>query len=271
MTNVFMHSGHKSAKKGFTLIELLVVIAIISIFASILFPVFARARENARRASCMNNLKQIGLAIMQYTQDYDERYPAALDGPAGGPYNTHVTTGWPGAKFSINGSSHLVSWMDMIFPYVKSTQIFVCPSQPDSHTLTGGLWDASFYGYNSGISGYGNDRYGKPWGSRNMGNLLAEIQRPSETIMVMDYLSQYNDQVSAITFVNSAAGTNTNVSPHFSGTNIGFADGHAKWMKTSQIVGTYTYNTPTSSTQAACQNAPTTCAWLNPLWNPFIG
>src|SRR5690606_29481911 len=60
---------------GFTLIELLVVIAIIAILASILFPVFARARENARRASCLSNLKQIGLGIIQYTQDYDERYP----------------------------------------------------------------------------------------------------------------------------------------------------------------------------------------------------
>ena len=65
-------------KKGFTLIELLVVIAIISTLAAILFPIFARARENARRASCMSNLKQIGLGFMQYTQDYDEEFPPAL-------------------------------------------------------------------------------------------------------------------------------------------------------------------------------------------------
>jgi len=65
----------RNNKSAFTLIELLVVIAIISILAAILFPVFGRARENARRASCMSNLKQIGLAIMQYTQDYDEKYP----------------------------------------------------------------------------------------------------------------------------------------------------------------------------------------------------
>src|SRR5690606_24524842 len=61
--------------KGFTLIELLVVIAIISVLSAILFPVFARARENARRASCMSNLKQVGIAVMQYVQDYDEHYP----------------------------------------------------------------------------------------------------------------------------------------------------------------------------------------------------
>ena len=64
-------------RKGFTLIELLVVIAIIAILAAILFPVFAKAREKARQASCQSNLKQIGLAFVQYTQDYDEKYPLA--------------------------------------------------------------------------------------------------------------------------------------------------------------------------------------------------
>src|SRR5215216_4432933 len=65
-------------RRGFTLIELLVVIAIIAILAAILFPVFARARENARRTSCLSNLKQLSLGIMQYTQDYDERLPQAM-------------------------------------------------------------------------------------------------------------------------------------------------------------------------------------------------
>src|SRR5690606_11463989 len=73
-----MSQQHKTATpRGFTLIELLVVIAIISILAAILFPVFARARESARRASCLSNLKQIGLASMMYVQDYDEKYPVA--------------------------------------------------------------------------------------------------------------------------------------------------------------------------------------------------
>src|SRR5689334_5202516 len=70
----------QAAKPGFTLIELLVVIAIIAILAAILFPVFARARENARRASCQSNLKQIGLGIMMYTQDYDETFPRSAIG-----------------------------------------------------------------------------------------------------------------------------------------------------------------------------------------------
>ena len=66
-------------KSAFTLIELLVVIAIIAILASILFPVFGRARENARRASCQSNLKQMALGLKQYTQDYDEKFPLAAN------------------------------------------------------------------------------------------------------------------------------------------------------------------------------------------------
>ncbi|HEX8235949.1 MAG TPA: DUF1559 domain-containing protein [Abditibacteriaceae bacterium] len=100
-------------RSGFTLIELLVVIAIIAILAAILFPVFARARENARRASCQSNLKQIGLGFMQYTQDYDEKYPIKVSEGTG-------------------GSARL--WIQTIQPYVKSTQLFACPSNPQNRT-----------------------------------------------------------------------------------------------------------------------------------------
>src|ERR1035437_1858197 len=84
------HPG--AALRGFTLIELLVVIAIIAILAAILFPVFAKARENARRASCMSQLKQLGLGMMQYTQDSDEAYPAGLKNN-----NNWLGIGWAGA------------------------------------------------------------------------------------------------------------------------------------------------------------------------------
>jgi prepilin-type N-terminal cleavage/methylation domain-containing protein/prepilin-type processing-associated H-X9-DG protein len=95
----------KRISSGFTLIELLVVIAIIAILAAILFPVFARARENARRASCQSNIKQILLGVTQYTQDYDERFPRP-----------------------IAVSPALAQWSDLLQPYLKSTQIFECPS-----------------------------------------------------------------------------------------------------------------------------------------------
>lgn len=111
------------ARSGFTLIELLVVIAIIAILAAILFPVFARARENARRASCQSNLKQIGLGVMQYLQDYDEKYPRA---DPGGIQAYYV----PGQGTSYDGYFPYGHWRFTIQPYVKSTQLFACPSSP---------------------------------------------------------------------------------------------------------------------------------------------
>lgn len=116
-------------RRGFTLIELLVVIAIIAILASILFPVFGRARENARRASCLSNMKQMGLGIMQYTQDYDETYPQAY--------------WYPNDSSSAGGYAH---WSGTIQPYVKSNQLFVCPSDKN-----GGLAPTNYIGDNEGF------------------------------------------------------------------------------------------------------------------------
>ncbi|RYG65392.1 DUF1559 domain-containing protein, partial [bacterium] len=126
-----MHNVNSTIRqqRGFTLIELLVVIAIIAILAAILFPVFGRARENARRSSCQSNLKQIGLGIMQYVQDYDERLPGATDGTGGvsqfGGWMYYDVFGRPATFRPANGS---------IFPYIKSTQIFVCPSDSTGQT-----------------------------------------------------------------------------------------------------------------------------------------
>ena len=108
-------SRAQNRRKAFTLIELLVVIAIIAILAAILFPVFARARENARRSSCSSNFKQIGLGLMQYTQDYDERFPLSAISQV---------------RPSVDGTP--IGWADAIQPYVKSTQILQCPSEPNA-------------------------------------------------------------------------------------------------------------------------------------------
>ena len=118
--------------QGFTLIELLVVIAIIALLAAILFPVFARARENARKSSCANNLKQIMIGVAQYTQDYDEAFPNGHTSVAGQP-----------------GGANQVFWGQLIFPYIKSTQSFRCPSDSSAPAPAAGVanWCQNVVGF----------------------------------------------------------------------------------------------------------------------------
>src|SRR6056297_3423700 len=110
-------------RHGFTLIELLVVIAIIAILAAILFPVFARAREKARQASCLSNVKQMGLAAMMYVQDYDETMPPARCYNATIPYTMPNGDTWDSWG----------PWFALIQPYAKNPQIFICPSAQESY------------------------------------------------------------------------------------------------------------------------------------------
>ena len=105
-------------RRAFTLIELLVVIAIIGILAALLFPVFGRARENARRASCQSNLKQIGLGLLQYSQDYDEILVA----------DWYSSTNSPGNTYAPGQTQVGYKWMDAAYSYIKSEQIFLCPT-----------------------------------------------------------------------------------------------------------------------------------------------
>src|SRR6478672_5411714 len=107
------HQIRRSSRYGFTLIELLVVIAIIALLAAILFPVFARARENARKSSCLNNMKQFGLGIAQYTQDFDE-----------------TLVPWEGGYALASGTR--ATFDVLLIPYLKSPQLMQCPSDATS-------------------------------------------------------------------------------------------------------------------------------------------
>jgi len=123
----FNHNNQSKSSiiKAFTLIELLVVIAIIAILAAILFPVFGRARENARRSSCLSNMKQLGLVIAQYTSDYDGRFPTS------------------------SGDSWWGAWPQKTQPYVKSLQVFFCPSDPKGATQPTDTWKGTRISYAS--------------------------------------------------------------------------------------------------------------------------
>ncbi|MFW5868006.1 MAG: DUF1559 domain-containing protein [Armatimonadota bacterium] len=202
-------------RKGFTLIELLVVIAIIAILAAILFPVFARAREKARQASCLSNVKQLGLAIMMYTQDYDETLFYS---------NNH-------------GHPHTL-WAEVIYPYVNNYQVFLC-------ITGGGRTGPNEWNYGDTWSFPVNPGYG--WNTHLAGKALAEIDKPADVITIGDCSHEafanlpgriawakasdrvhYSDGYHAWPNGNSDY-MKDEFSRHNGGENHAYADGHAKW------------------------------------------
>ena len=265
---MMIHTSKKQAnsishtsRSAFTLIELLVVIAIIAILAAILFPVFARARENARRSSCISNMKQIGLGVFQYLQDYDEKFPLAVTG-------------------RYYSATESMGWADEVQPYLKSIQIYQCPSEttpPSSNPPARANSGRSYtdYWYNCGLSWDGDVSNPSYNSSVNQSALL----NSSLTIMngeggqdnnnLGDTTSRANGQGS---FGNTGVGNPGTVGTlndkakgnglggggfrHLEGTVLSFADGHAKWFK-----GNGPNTAPTiyvlNSSFAVTQNNPT--------------
>ena len=206
----------RSKRRGFTLIELLVVIAIIAILAAILFPVFARAREKARMASCQSNMKELALGVLMYIQDYDERLPGMYqDIPAPITYQC---------------------WTGSIYPYVKNGQVYICPSANQAAS-------SSVYPFDAGAPWNGNG-WEHTWGSYgcntrimdcHIGVNQADIEDPAGTIMLAEAHTSY--LVCDPSQPGYAPGTwyNYITMAHFDGSNVAWVDGHVKWMRDTEL------------------------------------
>jgi len=227
----------KRQKRGFTLIELLVVIAIIAILAAILFPVFSRARENARKTACLSNLRQIGTALMMYCQDWDERFPPA----------------WLCDPHYATGRGSFVAWFPALGPYVKNQQVFECPS------TNGDKYSEIFMGYwwippdwrGTIRHSYGYNMYTGIDGNCVLvrgGRSLASIPNPADIVAVGECAhtfihTQWGGGYPVpecgrfqVGYAQTCAawcwqgGRDERYTRHMGGSVICFADGHAKWV-----------------------------------------
>lgn len=214
-----------SHRRAFTLIELLVVIAIIAILAAILFPVFVRARENARRSTCQSNLKQNALGFLQYTQDYDEKFPCRYQ--------------------LINGVA--VGWAEVIQPYTKSTQLLQCPSEKNAPGTvpTANLY--TDYAYNSCVGdtittdGLGNGN--GSGGGYPLGANLASFTATAVTVLLFESDSTQQGKSSSgyfgydwnLNYLPPTGLYGTSSRRHFDGSNFPFADGHVKFLLPTNV------------------------------------
>jgi len=204
--------------RGFTLIELLVVIAIIAILAAILFPVFAKAREKARQTSCLSNLKQLGLAFHQYTQDYDERWPLTA----------FTLPGGAGSGSTDAGTTEL--WYHPLNPYIKNYQLFKCPSA--TYNPMGVTGPSGKPTYNAGAAyGWAAWHIGTAQYSLLSGVADAQILDPAQTLVCADAKGYYRVTGQLDGLYNDVLLDGR----HNDGVNVLFCDGHSKWMMVTDL------------------------------------
>ena len=214
--------------KGFTLIELLVVIAIIAILAAILFPVFAKAREKARQTTCSSNLKQIGIAMNQYSQDYDEylvnNFAYAPNQPAG--------------TFIMDRCGRPMRfWTNLLEPYVKSGAVYICPSGEivaNSEAPTGActVFVPRSYNMNADVSGC----------CLNVGSRkLSDVTKPSETFVMADAGVHRLFGPSFGPLDDLTVGWPWVKNRHSEGANVLWIDGHVKWVKRGALKAANAY------------------------------
>jgi prepilin-type N-terminal cleavage/methylation domain-containing protein/prepilin-type processing-associated H-X9-DG protein len=201
--------------RGFTLIELLVVIAIIAILAAILFPVFARAREKARQSSCASNMRQLGLSMVMYTQDYDERFTGR------------------------------VMWNQKVQPYAKNEQIFLCPNYTAGLQYITNGYCVRTYGQGWGApglrGGYGVACYTT---GASSGRSIADIDKPASLILFNETSGgcthHTNPSCGCSDVQNNGVGFHVQAR-HNEGANFTFADGHVKWLRKDTVLGNAEY------------------------------
>lgn len=193
-------------QRAFTLIELLVVIAIIAILAAILFPVFAQAREAARKASCQSNEKQLGSAFMMYTQDFDERYPVRAPAPSG-------------------------HWGYVIMPYIKNVGVFKCPSNPNATFAATGTPPA---GQQVLPRSYAVVSYIHDNGFN--GRAMASIDAPADRILITESTADWNDY--AGWWWPNTNYDSSGFAGHSGSFNLLYHDGHVKTKKPTQTTAT---------------------------------